>query len=420
MTDIRIAVVQFPGSNTERETHLAIRRVGMIPLDFLWNQDFSILDECDGFVLTGGFSYEDRSRSGIIASLDPVVEILRAQAERGKPILGICNGAQILVESGMIPQLDEHQVAMALTRNKRVKNGRVLGTGYYNAWVYLKLKSPPRRCAFTRHLEPGRCQRIPVAHGEGRFLGHQDLLAQLDDRDQITLQYCDEKGEAIAEFPVNPNGSDSNIAAVCNPVGNVMAMMPHPERATDGDPIFSSMRSSIESPSEDAVAPLTFTPETSDIPSFKATEGAIALTVKLLIADNEAVSVQNTLNRLGIPLKVERHTHWEIVADGNRRPDLLRAIEASGELFNSNKEAAIAPVSENKVRSYLVRPKEDWIGRRKLDTLRDRFGLNELREIRRGVIWRLTSPTGSDGSLTRRALLTNILHNPVSHNCHEY
>ena len=420
MKDIRIAVVQFPGSNTERETHLALCRVGMTPVDFLWNQDHGILEACDGFVLVGGFSYEDCSRSGVIASLDPVLECLKDENERGKPILGICNGAQILVESGMIPQLDRYQVGLALTRNKRVSNGRVLGTGYYNAWVNLKLNSVPSRCAFTRDLEPEGQLKIPAAHGEGRFLAPQDLISELAERDQITFQYCDRSGTVSPGFPVNPNGSDANIAAVCNPSGNVMAMMPHPERTPNGDSIFSSMRDYILNPSKIAVRPLTFTPRPAEIQPFEAAGETIVLTVKLLIADNEAVAVENTLRRLGIPVKVERHTHWEIVSNGKPNPELLREIEATGELFNPNKEAVVILTTEKWVRSYLVRPKEDWIGRQKLDALKKRFGLENLLEIRHGVLWRITSSEGADGSLTRRALQTNIFYNAISHNCHEY
>lgn len=420
MNKIRIAVIQFPGSNTERETHLALQRAGLSGVDFLWNRNYADLDRCDGFVLTGGFSYEDRSRSGIIASLDPVMDVLRAQAGLGKPILVICNGAQILIESGMIPELEGHQVGMALTRNKRVRNGRVLGIGYYNAWVHLKLNSLPDRCAFTRHLGPNRQLRIPVAHGEGRFLAHSDLLAELKDREQITLQYCDRNGDAKPEFPVNPNGSDSNIAAICNPRGNVMAMMPHPERTLEGDPIFSSMRDFIENPSENNVPPLTYHRRPFQTPSFKPVKGAVALTVKLLITDNEAISVEKTLTRLGIPLRVERQTYWEILTDGGSRSELLAKIEASGELFNPNKEAIGGSTSASDLRGYLVYPKEDWIGKQKLDSLRNRFGLNNIREIRRGVLWRLTSRSGPDPILAEKALQTNIFFNPISHICYEY
>src|SRR5690348_1875797 len=124
---MRIGIIQFPGSNCERETILAIKRAGMIPVEFLWNESVEKLISCDGYVLVGGFSYEDRARAGIIAALDPITQILKNQSELGKPILGICNGAQILIEAGLVPGLKDYAVNMALTENKRIKNGLVLG-----------------------------------------------------------------------------------------------------------------------------------------------------------------------------------------------------------------------------------------------------------------------------------------------------
>src|SRR5579871_921788 len=132
---MKIAVVQFPGSNCERETSLAIQRAGMVPVDFLWNQAPSELETCQGFVIVGGFSYEDRGRAGVIAALDPIMSVLKTQSALGKPILGICNGAQILVESGLVPGVEDGLVSLALTENKRIQQGKVLGTGYYNEWV---------------------------------------------------------------------------------------------------------------------------------------------------------------------------------------------------------------------------------------------------------------------------------------------
>src|SRR5437870_1035688 len=132
---MRIGIIQFPGSNCERETMLAIKRAEMEPVEFLWNESRDKLREMDGYVIVGGFSYEDRGRAGIIAALDPVMQEIKAQSEKGKPILGICNGAQILVETGLVPGLADDVVGMALTDNKRMRDGIVLGTGYYNAWV---------------------------------------------------------------------------------------------------------------------------------------------------------------------------------------------------------------------------------------------------------------------------------------------
>ena len=190
-----IAIIQFPGSNTERETLMACRRVGLNPVEFLWNEAQENLSEFGGFVIVGGFSYEDRSRSGVIASLDPIMKQIKMEATKGKPVLGICNGAQILVESGLVPGLKDHRVGMALTDNKRVQGGHVVGVGYYNTWVKLKMSAPSNRCAFTRHLKTGSWINVPLAHGEGRFIIPDELLKKMITNDQTVFRYCDDGGE---------------------------------------------------------------------------------------------------------------------------------------------------------------------------------------------------------------------------------
>ena len=118
----KIGIVQFPGSNTERETFMACRRAGMEPIEVLWNCSNDILGTMDGYIIVGGFSYEDRSRAGVIAALDPIMQQIEIESNKGKPILGICNGAQILVESGLVPGLKNNVSGIALTDNKRIIN----------------------------------------------------------------------------------------------------------------------------------------------------------------------------------------------------------------------------------------------------------------------------------------------------------
>ena len=226
---------------------MACRRVRMNPVEFLWNEPANNLTDLNGYIIIGGFSYEDRSRSGVIAALDPIIKQIKVEAAKGKPVLGICNGAQILVESGLVPGLIDDQLGMALTDNKRVQGGHVVGVGYYNTWANLKMSTYPNRCAFTRHLKPDEWINVPLAHGEGRFIIPDDLLEKMIANDQTIFLYCDKDGRIVDEFPINPNGSMYNIAAICNPAGNVMAMMPHPERTENGDAIFSSMKNYIES-----------------------------------------------------------------------------------------------------------------------------------------------------------------------------
>src|SRR5439155_16803957 len=112
----------------------------------------------------------DRSRAGVIAALDPILQEIKVQSESGKPVLGICNGAQILVETGLVPGLENNKVAMALAENKRIFRDKILGTGYYNAWINIRLADEYQRNAFTRYLTPNEVMNIPIAHAEGRFV----------------------------------------------------------------------------------------------------------------------------------------------------------------------------------------------------------------------------------------------------------
>lgn len=223
MSAPRVAIVQFPGVNCEAETRLALRRVGLDSEIVTWTREPSVLHDFDAYVLPGGFAYQDRVRAGALAAKHPMMDVLIEEADRGKPVLGICNGAQVLVEAGMVP--GGHAVELALARN-RVK-GR---TGYYAAWVYTRVTES--RCVFTRGLEPGTVLPLPVAHGEGRFVsGKKGYVATLKKSGRTPLVYATPSGAVARRFPDNPNGAEGAVAAVCNERGNVLAMMPHPERA---------------------------------------------------------------------------------------------------------------------------------------------------------------------------------------------
>ena len=412
-----IAIIQFPGSNTERETLMACRRVGLNPVEFLWNEAPENLSEFDGFVIVGGFSYEDRSRSGVIASLDPIMKQIEIEAEKGKPILGICNGAQILVESGLVPGLDDHRVGLALTDNKRVKGGHVLGVGYYNTWANLQMSAPSNRCAFTRHLKTGDWINVPLAHGEGRFVVPDELLEKMISNDQAVFQYCDDNGNVVDEFPTNPNGSMHNLAAVCNARGNVMAMMPHPERTENGDAIFSSMKEFIENGNPVSDHTLSFDRPHYKVANYETNGDSSEWVIDMTITDNEAASVHNALNHLGFGVSISRQTHWEISIDGDRE-SILKEIDATGELYNSNKEFISKTTSTQNTTSYLVRQKEDIIGRAKFESLTKRFEIEDIYEIKHGVIWNVTINSGNFENVLDKVLDTHILFNPLSHECY--
>lgn len=221
MENKKIAVILFPGINCHEETLLAANSAGMEGKVLRWNTKESLSDY-GGFVIPGGFSYEDRIRSGVISAKDPIMEAIKAESMKGKPVLGICNGAQVLVESGLIPGL-KGKVEMALAPNINP-----FVSGYYCTWVYVKSTGNSVFNAFYGE-EP---IPMPIAHGEGRFTTKDNtLLGELKKNGQIAFRYCDKEGNFIEDFPVNPNGSIYNIAAVSNKEGNVLAIMPHPERA---------------------------------------------------------------------------------------------------------------------------------------------------------------------------------------------
>ena len=414
---MNIAIIQFPGSNTERETLMACRRVGLNPVEFLWNEPAENLSNFDGFVIVGGFAYEDRSRAGVIAALDPIMKQIKLEAESGKPVLGICNGAQILVESGLVPGLANHRVGIALTDNKRVKGKHVLGVGYYNTWANLQLTASAGRCAFTRHLKIGEWINVPLAHGEGRFILPHDLLEKMISNEQTVFRYCDDEGIISDEFPTNPNGSMHNLAAVCNPKGNVMAMMPHPERTENGDTIFSSMKDYIENENPVSNHTLSYERPHYEVMHYRANSNASQWVIDMIITDNEASSVQNALSKLGYDVSIARQTHWEISMRGDRE-SILKEIDKTGELYNSNKEFISKIFTTENTASFLVRQKEDMIGRAKLESLSQRFEVGGISEIKRGVIWNVTINGSNFETVLNEILNTHILYNPLSHECY--
>ena len=415
---VRIGVIQFPGSNTERETLMACRRAKMEPVEFLWNQSTDTFSSLDGYIIVGGFSYEDRSRSGVIASLDPIIKKIKYQASLGKPVLGICNGAQILIESGIVPGAQNDSLAIALTKNRQIQNNKVVGVGYYNCWANLLLSISPEHSAFTCDMNKNEKIKIPLAHGEGRFVVSSSLLKELISNEQTVFRYCSEDSKIKTEFPTNPNGSVYNLAAISNPGGNVMAIMPHPERTINGDKIFSSMKKYITTNAKKRTAELDFKPEKYIIKNYPLNENSTTWIVEMIITDNEADTVQSALSGMGISASVKRQTWWEIKTTGDTG-SILKKINKSGELYNSNKEFLSKPNMDNTSCSFLIIDRDDVLGRSKLEILKTRFMINNLDQIKHGVVWSFIIAKEKVDQTIDKILNTNIIHNPNSHECYK-
>ena len=227
---MKSAIIRFPGSNCDQDCHLALREFG-VAVDYVWHKDTSFAGY-DLIVLPGGFSYGDYLRCGAIARFSPIMPSVKEAAAAGTPVLGICNGFQILCEAGLLPG--------ALIRNRSL----------HFICEHLRVRVENSTTMWTNAATQNQILRIPIAHGEGSYVVDADTLRRLNERRQILLRYCDATG-AVTDA-ANPNGSAENIAGICNEAGNVFGLMPHPERAcdarlgsSDGRVIFESILARI-------------------------------------------------------------------------------------------------------------------------------------------------------------------------------
>ncbi|MGH7474884.1 MAG: phosphoribosylformylglycinamidine synthase subunit PurQ [Longimicrobiales bacterium] len=228
---MHVAIVTFPGSNCDYDCYKAIRDVLGAHTEFVWHRETS-LGDADALILPGGFSYGDYLRAGAIARFSPIMEPVRRFAAAGRPVLGICNGFQVLCEAGLLPG--------ALVRNDTLR--------FESRTVRVRVENTST--AFTNAYEPGQILELHIAHGEGCYVADPETLDRLEAEGRVAFRYVDRGGRATAE--ANPNGSLRNIAGIANDAGNVLGLMPHPERSveallgsTDGLGVFESLGRSV-------------------------------------------------------------------------------------------------------------------------------------------------------------------------------
>ncbi len=226
----KFGVVVFPGSNCDHDAYFAVKKIIGYNAEFLWHKDKN-LKNSDVIVLPGGFSYGDYLRTGAIARFSPIMEEVYNFAEKGGTVIGICNGFQILLEIGLLPGV--------MIQNESLK--------FVCRDIYLSVEN--KNTLFTKKLTKDVI-KIPVAHGDGNYFTDEETLKDLEKNNQVVFRYSSSSGEVKNQF--NPNGSLNNIAGIINKKGNVLGMMPHPERAcdpvlskTDGVEIFNSIAESL-------------------------------------------------------------------------------------------------------------------------------------------------------------------------------
>lgn len=325
---MKIAVVSFPGNNCEVESLRAMKQAGMEAVFFRWNDDRSKLEDVDGYCIPGGFSYEDRGRSGMVAARDPLMEFIGQEAEQGKVVIGHCNGAQILVESGLIP-MGKH-LDMSLARN--VVNGDAVG--FLSEWVWITPVCKENRCATSGWKG---AMHLPIAHGEGRFTTRdKDLLGELKKNDQIAFRYCDELGEVSEDPVVTPNGAMYAIAGMCNHAGNVVALMPHPERTANGAPYFAAIKRWMEKGAEERQESRSkqgVASKRQAKPLRTVRPAALELFIDTVITNNEERTIEAAARRVEPALRLKQLKYIPLQGEP---AEYLRHIGN----FNRNKEIA--------------------------------------------------------------------------------
>ena len=227
----KFGVVVFPGSNCDHDAYYALKKIMHSDVTFLWHKDKD-LQNSDVIVLPGGFAYGDYLRTGAIARFSPIMNSVIEFAGKGGYVLGICNGFQVLLEAGLLPGV--------MIKNKSLQ--------FVCKDVYLSIEN--NDTIFTKGIDPEKKLKVPVAHGEGNYFADEETLRLLKENNQVVFRYSSPKGEFGEQF--NPNGSTMDIAGIINKEGNILGMMPHPERAcdsvlgkTDGRFIFDSLISNF-------------------------------------------------------------------------------------------------------------------------------------------------------------------------------
>ncbi len=326
----RIAVPLFPGSNGEIDNLQVLRRCGFDAFLFRWNDSHEKLEHCDGYFFGAGFSYEDRGRSGMVAARDPLFQFLHTEAEQGKVIIGNCNGAQVLIESGLVPLGD--RLRMSLAHNAIRQADEWVSPGFLSEWIWITPSCAKDRCATSNWTG---AMHIPIAHGEGRFVTKDpDLIAALEENDQVAFRYCDANANVSAETPVTPNGSTGGIAGICNPQGNVVAIMPHPERTTLGDAYFLSAKKWIEQKkTAKAAARALVSTYQSPQPANRAPR-PLEIFIDTIITNNEERTVEAATHRINPQLKLKQYRY--IAPSAVKMEKILDTLS----VFNPNKEIA--------------------------------------------------------------------------------
>lgn len=399
---MRVAIIQFPGATGIRELKQALSRVGMEPVDIFWNDALYKLQKCVAFIVVGGETSQGSFHLSVIAAHSLMMKAVKKVAAEGKLVFGVGVGAQILLEAGLILEKSQQ---IALTENKRVYFDRIVGNGFCCAETYIRLHPKAKSPIFTLSISPTAIFRLPLMQTEGRFVMSEVLANFLQDEGLVVFQYCDVTGNVVDDFPVNPNASAKNIAAISNYAGNVLAIVPRPERSSQGDGIFSAMRDFIEEKESLRAGVMPAFSEKNTEKHINNSAGH-ELFFESLWLDQETSLIQHWFQKQDLHVKIKRYFYWNIVcSDG-----VLQKIERTQVLMGPQKSL---PVEKNKIfkanqQALLVQPKDDVKGAQKKQLLTNHFEVDGIKSMQSGIVWLFAT---QDVAVIEKALSLNFIFN---------
>ncbi|MFA5995181.1 MAG: phosphoribosylformylglycinamidine synthase subunit PurQ [Patescibacteria group bacterium] len=411
----QIAIIHFPGTTGVAEIERAANSVGLATQRVLWHE-VNKLDNAAAIILPAGFSYGDRIRPGVIAARSLIMQKIKQLAQQGKPVLGIGNGCQILIEAGLLPGVTQQALAGATALNVRKQGQDVLGVGLYHEAVYIKMVTPAVRTVFTNGLTQNIVLAARVADGAGRFLFPETLLTELEHNHQIVFKYCVANGTITNEFPANPNGAIESIAGICNPAGNILGYIPEIEREETGTVLMAGLRKSLEQNFVPVAQSLHWQSGTALIKRYQAATTSLDIYVTAPQLVNQAAMAEQVLQQLGYNVTITCKGYWEIWHNANEAtlPTLTTQLVKTNLLVNATQEQyelkwQAAPDTVN----VLVRDINDYTGKLVTQKL-------HLNNVLKGTIWELHIPASSITermNIAANILQTYLLYNPYSQDC---
>lgn len=406
---MKVAIIQFPGATGIQELKQALLRVGLDPIDMFGNDMPDTLNRCAACIIVGGETSQGSFYLSVMAARSSMMQAVKEYAAAGKLVLGIAVGAQILIEAGLI--LDVPQL-MALTENRRIYFDRIVGQGFCYTETCLCLHRKARSPVFTLGITPPMVLRAPLAQTEGRFVMTEAVANFLEEAGLIVFQYCDASAQVVNDFPINPNASVRNIAAISNDAGNVLAIVPRLERSLDGDFIFSAMRDFIEEKEG-----LCTRHRVSIPPALIAKKESINVASTFIghelfyfspWLEQETRMMQQWLHHQKVKVNIKRYFYWNIDCS----TEVLQKIKHTEILTGPQKawqvNTTALHIDEN---AWLILNKDDIKAAQKLQLLTNHFEVDGIKQIKSGILWLFLT---QDIALIDQAQALNFIFNPLS------